>query len=137
MPEELIVEAHGSFASQRCIECKSHFDGVELRKHIKQKKIPLCTQCGGLVKPDIVFFGEQVRLGPILRYICVPLLIRALTAAADIPHIYSTTSSSRPPICHRNLTKSSSFRISDHTCSRALSTCAHQSGGSRRFREQI
>ena len=41
VPEDLIVEAHGSFASQRCIECKSHFDGPTLREHFKQKKIAL------------------------------------------------------------------------------------------------
>lgn len=61
MPEEFIIEAHGSFASQRCIDCKAPFDGAEMRDHIKKKKIALCTECGGLVKPDIVFFGESVR----------------------------------------------------------------------------
>lgn len=61
VPGELIVEAHGSFASQRCIECKTSFDDEKMREHIREKRIPTCKNCEGLVKPDIVFFGESVR----------------------------------------------------------------------------
>lgn len=56
----MIVEAHGSFASQRCIECKTPFPDEEMRAHITAKDVPHCRvpECNGLVKPDIVFFGE-------------------------------------------------------------------------------
>ena len=58
--KEKLVEAHGSFASQSCIDCKAAFDAAEIRKLIQEEKIPKCNQCKGLVKPDIVFFGEAV-----------------------------------------------------------------------------
>ena len=61
VPPELIIEAHGSFATQHCIECSSGFDGDRLREHILSGSIAVCDECEGLVKPDIVFFGEQVR----------------------------------------------------------------------------
>jgi len=54
------VEAHGSFASQGCIDCKAPFDGAEIRKLIQEERIPRCNRCRGLVKPNIVFFGEAV-----------------------------------------------------------------------------
>lgn len=62
VPPELIVEAHGSFATQRCIDCKSPFPDTEMRKCVESACPPICLRdgCGGLVKPDIVFFGEQL-----------------------------------------------------------------------------
>lgn len=60
IPAELIVEAHGSFASNHCIspKCGKEADYEATKGLILQKKIPRCTKCKELVKPDIVFFGE-------------------------------------------------------------------------------
>ncbi|KAF9465265.1 DHS-like NAD/FAD-binding domain-containing protein [Collybia nuda] len=58
VPDHLIIEAHGSFASQSCIVCDAPFDGAEMRRCIAEKRIAKCLECTGLVKPDIVFFGE-------------------------------------------------------------------------------
>lgn len=58
--KEKLVEAHGSFASQSCIDCKAPFDAAEIRRLIQEEKIPRCGRCRGLVKPDIVFFGESL-----------------------------------------------------------------------------
>lgn len=60
VPAHRIVEAHGSFADQHCIECKRAFDGAQMKAAIERAEIVRCGQCGGLVKPDIVFFGEAV-----------------------------------------------------------------------------
>jgi NAD-dependent histone deacetylase SIR2 len=62
VPGEKIVEAHGSFATQRCIECKTEFPGDEMLEKVMAGEVPHCVvpQCNGLVKPDIVFFGEQL-----------------------------------------------------------------------------
>ena len=60
VPADKIVEAHGSFARQSCIECMRPYPEDEIKKHIDAKSIPRCEQCKGLVKPEIVFFGEQL-----------------------------------------------------------------------------
>ena len=62
MPEDKIIEAHGSFATHRCIECKSSYPDDLMRKAISKVEVPHCLvpQCNGLVKPDIVFFGEAL-----------------------------------------------------------------------------
>ena len=60
LPGEAIVEAHGSFATQHCIECGSWYDEHRLRDQILRGEVACCDECGGLVKPDIVFFGESV-----------------------------------------------------------------------------
>lgn len=59
---EKIVEAHGSFAKQSCIDCKSGFPDKEMRGYVERGEVPRCVNktCKGLVKPEIVFFGEQL-----------------------------------------------------------------------------
>lgn len=60
VPADKIVEAHGSFATQRCIECKVEFPDAEMRAHVTRGDVPKCNECKGLVKPDITFFGEAL-----------------------------------------------------------------------------
>ncbi|KAJ7780732.1 class I sirtuins SIR2 family protein [Mycena maculata] len=60
VPDDKIIEAHGSFASQHCIDCRASYDDAEMERQILAKEIPKCTRCKGLVKPDIVFFGENL-----------------------------------------------------------------------------
>ncbi|KAI9904029.1 hypothetical protein N3K66_000558 [Trichothecium roseum] len=62
VPGEKIVEAHGSFATQRCVDCREEFDAARMREHVEKGEVPRCEAdgCGGLVKPDIVFFGEAL-----------------------------------------------------------------------------
>ena len=44
-----------------CIECGASADGDSVKNTIVEKGIvPKCESCGGNVKPDIVFFGEQL-----------------------------------------------------------------------------
>lgn len=60
VPEEKMIAAHGSFAQQSCIECKTPYPSADIKKHVENKTIPHCYDCKGLVKPEIVFFGEQL-----------------------------------------------------------------------------
>ncbi|RUS76074.1 hypothetical protein EGW08_016148 [Elysia chlorotica] len=60
-PEKLI-EAHGTFHTSHCLECHKEFAQDWIKDEIFADKIPKCTRagCGGVVKPDIVFFGESL-----------------------------------------------------------------------------
>ncbi|XDG07528.1 hypothetical protein ABKA04_007143 [Annulohypoxylon sp. FPYF3050] len=62
VPADKIVEAHGSFATQRCIDCRTEFPDHMMHDFVKRGEAPRCVRevCQGLVKPDIVFFGEQL-----------------------------------------------------------------------------
>jgi NAD-dependent SIR2 family protein deacetylase len=83
LPEEKLVEAHGSFASSKCIECKVPVTDDWMRKKVTAGEIAYCEEprCkkrrggkGGLVKPDIVFFGEGL---PKRFFDCIPDLQKA------------------------------------------------------------
>merc|ERR1712137_149 len=56
---KFIVEAHGSFAEACCVTCKAPFSTSDYKAQIFEDKIPKC-ECGGLVKPNITFFGEEL-----------------------------------------------------------------------------
>ncbi|KAJ7994545.1 hypothetical protein DPEC_G00250580 [Dallia pectoralis] len=60
IPPEKLVEAHGTFATATCTVCRRDFKGEELRPDIMKGSIPKCPTCKGVVKPDIVFFGEEL-----------------------------------------------------------------------------
>jgi NAD-dependent SIR2 family protein deacetylase/peptidyl-tRNA hydrolase len=62
VPAERVVQAHGSFDTASCIECKRPADTEYVRKCIFADQVPRCEEksCQGLVKPDIVFFGEDL-----------------------------------------------------------------------------
>ncbi|CAN9146380.1 unnamed protein product [Alternaria alternata] len=62
VPGDKIIEAHGSFASQCCIDCKKSYPKERMNEAIRDKSVPHCvdSSCNGLVKPEIVFFGEQL-----------------------------------------------------------------------------
>jgi len=57
---EKMVECHGHFRTAGCVDCKTPYDGDLCKKKILGGTLPLCGNCGGLVKPDIVFFGESL-----------------------------------------------------------------------------
>lgn len=56
-----VVYCHGSFSTATCIECKVKFTCDQLKQFMAESPIPYCSSCGtGVVKPDIVFFGEPL-----------------------------------------------------------------------------
>lgn len=96
LPGEMIVEAHGSFASQHCIDCKAEYPEDEMKQAINSGTVAYCKQCNGIVKPDIIFFGENLPEDFFLN--------RTLPAAADLCIIMGTSLTvqpfaSLPPMC--------------------------------------
>lgn len=57
---EKIIEAHGSFAEEFCIGCEKKADKEHFTKQLLKGDIPKCEHCEGVLKPGIVFYGEQL-----------------------------------------------------------------------------
>nr|WKF43932.1 sirtuin-3-like protein [Dugesia japonica] len=55
-----LVEAHGTFASASCVSCGECYSPTQLKESIDKNEICYCSNCRGIVKPDIVFFGEDL-----------------------------------------------------------------------------
>ncbi|KPJ01463.1 NAD-dependent deacetylase sirtuin-2 [Papilio xuthus] len=60
LPEEKIVEAHGTFYTSHCLNCRKEYSLEYVKEIIFADQIPICTECPGIIKPDIVFFGESL-----------------------------------------------------------------------------
>ncbi|KAJ8713878.1 hypothetical protein PYW08_007498 [Mythimna loreyi] len=60
IPPEKLVEAHGTFYTSHCLDCRKEYDLEYVKERIFADQIPICTDCPGVVKPDIVFFGESL-----------------------------------------------------------------------------
>jgi len=58
IPADYLVEAHGCFAEAHCISCHKEYDQQYVKDKLFADEIVRCSSCKGLVKPDIVFFGE-------------------------------------------------------------------------------
>ena len=61
VPADKIVAAHGNFDSARCLS-GHHACVSEVKKHVDRGEVMRCARddCDALVKPDIVFFGENL-----------------------------------------------------------------------------
>lgn len=55
-----IYELHGSYEKLECLNCKKIFHFTEI--DTKSVRYPIC-ECGGLIKPKVVLFGESLPLG--------------------------------------------------------------------------
>ncbi|CAF0908236.1 unnamed protein product [Rotaria sordida] len=63
IPPDKIVEAHGTFMSGTCQKCHKKYSCEDIRQDIFNDKIPICSKmsrCNGIIKPDIVFFDEDL-----------------------------------------------------------------------------
>lgn len=62
VPEDKIIEAHGSFRTASCPRCSLKLDTSSptcyFWTQINNDQLPFCTQCPAILKPDVVLFGE-------------------------------------------------------------------------------
>ena len=55
-----VIEIHGTPAVHRCLDCDQEFPFDGIAETVQAGKVPDCPDCGGIVKPDITFFGESL-----------------------------------------------------------------------------
>lgn len=56
-----VLEIHGSLQTLTCIHCYQQFQATKyLPAYLDQGVIPKCPQCSGVLKPDVILFGEQI-----------------------------------------------------------------------------
>ncbi|KAH7729339.1 NAD-dependent deacetylase SIRT1 [Aphelenchoides avenae] len=56
-----VLECHGSFAKATCLSCDTEIDCSDIQDDVMKKRVAHCKVClTGVVKPNIVFFGEDL-----------------------------------------------------------------------------
>lgn len=56
-----VYPMHGDYQTAHCCGCGRSYSFEELRRMMQTAEVPLCTACSAVIKPDVVFFGENVR----------------------------------------------------------------------------
>jgi NAD-dependent deacetylase len=57
-----VIEVHGNWERTRCTRCNHTSNWQAVLSETRPGAVPTCELCGGMVRPDVVLFGE--RLGP-------------------------------------------------------------------------
>lgn len=56
-----IYELHGHMREATCIHCfKVYPAETILKTFLEDNEVPLCQHCGGVLKPNVILFGEQL-----------------------------------------------------------------------------
>ena len=59
--EEKVIQLHGTAIFVSCLSCKKRYDRNEIQERIKKRqKAPRCDDCGGLLKPATISFGQSM-----------------------------------------------------------------------------
>ena len=58
------IELHGNIMRNRCMDCAKEYLEIELPA---EAAIPKCNACGGILRPDVVWFGESIPMNALIR----------------------------------------------------------------------
>ena len=55
-----VYEVHGSPEHHHCTRCRAHYTYGEIAPIVLRDEVPICKKCGGVIKPDIIFYEESL-----------------------------------------------------------------------------
>ena len=67
-----VYEIHGSVHENYCMDCNASYP---MEAVLRSEGIPRCSDCGGVIKPNVTLYGE-----PLEKYVCIGA-IREITNA--------------------------------------------------------
>lgn len=62
-----VFELHGHLREATCIRCFRIYPAEPIiRKFLDDRQVPYCAECGGVIKPNVILFGEQLPIQQLL-----------------------------------------------------------------------
>lgn len=55
-----VYEVHGTTKTCSCINCREKYDIAIIEKRVREGEIPPKCRCGGIIRPDVVLFGDML-----------------------------------------------------------------------------
>ena len=80
-----VIEFHGTFAQQRCMNCRQYTPSEK----IDLKVLPPQCACGGLLRPDVIMFGELIDVACLQRS-------QMLASTCDVILVVGTSATVEP-----------------------------------------
>ena len=59
-----VAEIHGTFRTLTCLDCEKRFEALRFQAPLAAGAVLRCPGCGGILKPDITFYGEELPPAP-------------------------------------------------------------------------
>ncbi len=82
---KIVHELHGQLREATCIHCFTVFPAEPIiQQFLKDRKVPRCPHCGDIIKPNVILFGEQLPIRPLMA-------AQDLTRKADLLLIVGTS----------------------------------------------
>ena len=64
VPDDKVFELHGNMKWTVCLSCGKRYPTEQIRARLEAgEEVPACESCQGILKPDIVLFGETLPEG--------------------------------------------------------------------------
>jgi len=61
VPAEKVIELHGTWTRALCLECGRKYPSEDIQVRLEAgEKVPTCEACGGIMKPDVIQFGQAM-----------------------------------------------------------------------------
>jgi NAD-dependent deacetylase len=61
VPAEKVIELHGTWTRAICLTCGRKYPSEQIQPRLESgEKVPRCLACGGIMKPDVVQFGQSM-----------------------------------------------------------------------------
>lgn len=61
IPTQKVIELHGTWTRALCLKCGSKYPSELIQPRLEAgEKVPLCEKCGGILKPDVIQFGQSM-----------------------------------------------------------------------------
>lgn len=80
-----VIEFHGNFVTQRCHDCGKKIPAGQL----DLEQIPPYCTCGGILRPDVIFFGEQIPTNALQRS-------ELISSTCDVMLVIGTSATVQP-----------------------------------------
>jgi NAD-dependent deacetylase len=95
-----VIEFHGTFTRQRCTDCAA----LSATRDVDLSRLPPRCRCGGVLRPDWVFFGEMIPYADLER-------ARESAAACDLMLVIGTSASVQPAAYLPVIARDASARV--------------------------
>jgi len=83
-----VVEVHGSIRTSSCPDCGTAYPLERVLELLDEAEAPACPACDGILKPDVVFFGELLPVAAIDRAFELARQARLLLVVGSALEVY-------------------------------------------------
>lgn len=88
LPSEAIVELHGNARTTSCVECGTTTPTTDVVSRVEAGEADPRCSCGGILKVDVVFFGESMPAAAMTRAMALAAACDSVIAVGSTLSVY-------------------------------------------------